>query len=62
MKKQKTLSILGVILVLLPFMGIPYDWKQIVIFLFGLYIASVTWSVWKKPSDIINNSRIANEQ
>ena len=47
-KQKKTLIILGMATALVPFVGVPYAWRQWVLFIVGVCIVLVTLSTLKK--------------
>ncbi|MCI0619602.1 hypothetical protein L0Y40_01035 [Candidatus Wolfebacteria bacterium] len=48
--KLKTLALLGMLVVIVPFFGIPFSWKQWALVLIGLIITWLAYSLRPIPS------------
>jgi hypothetical protein len=61
MKSYKVIFIFSVLLILLPLVGIYSSWKEIVVFVIGVYMASFALSLWRKAKQeaIIANNQTA---
>jgi hypothetical protein len=48
MKSYQVIFILGIVLILLPLIGIYSTWKEVVVFAIGIYMASFALGQWRK--------------
>jgi len=48
MRKAYTLLILGIWITILPYLGFPYSWKDILMTLSGLGLIYVSYTLYKK--------------
>ena len=47
MTNPKIIFILGILLVILPLLGIPSSWKMTIVFFFGIYLAFIGYKNYK---------------
>lgn len=59
MKSYQVIFILGIVLILLPIIGIYSEWKEIVVFIIGLYVTWFALGLWRK---VKQEKIIANNQ
>jgi hypothetical protein len=50
MKDARKLLILGTWVAILPFLGIPYSWQDVLVFLTGLVLLFLSYSKYKKDT------------
>ncbi|MCX6753288.1 MAG: hypothetical protein NTW62_03040 [Candidatus Nomurabacteria bacterium] len=60
MKKARTFLIIGIWVAILPYLGFPYSWKQIISTLTGLGIMYFAYMIYKKEKLDMKNVESAN--
>ncbi len=55
MSKARILLILGTWIAILPFLGFPYSWKDILFSLSGLGVIYVSYSLYKEKKKKVKN-------
>jgi len=53
-KDYQTIMWIGVSLIIVPFLGVPILWKQIILFLAGIYLISQSIYIKSKKQEIEN--------
>lgn len=58
MKKARTFLIIGIWVAILPYLGFPYSWKEILFSLTGLLIMYLSYFMYKKAKTENQNKPI----
>lgn len=52
MKTARTLLILGIWVAVLPYLGFPYSWKQILFVFSGIFLMYLSYTIYKKEKNL----------
>jgi hypothetical protein len=58
MKRARTFFISGVWIAILPYLGVPYFWKNILITLSGLWVASLGYLLYREMKAVVGEPRV----